>query len=174
MVQDTGIEPPTWARWAAWGTVAAVAPSAVWRVLVGIGVDLGWSDEQLAFQHIPGGGTVYVIGLSVASLSCAALTFALVSPWGERFPRWFGSVAGRQVPPALPAITATVGAVAVLLIVAMSARNWDRVSGFADRPDSGWARLMAACYAPAALWPVLLLAVTADYWRRHRRLSAHG
>ncbi|WP_431953032.1 hypothetical protein [Nocardia lijiangensis] len=30
------IEPSGWTRWAAWGTVAAVAPSAAWRVLVGL------------------------------------------------------------------------------------------------------------------------------------------
>ncbi|NNH73158.1 hypothetical protein HLB23_25425 [Nocardia uniformis] len=162
--------PATWANLAAWGTLLSVLPSGVWRVLVGLGVDLGWSAEQLEFQQVPGSGTVYMIVLSAASLGCAAMTFALVKPWGERIPSWFPVVAGRRVPPALPATVSLIGAAMLTSIVIMSVANWDRVSGFSDNPKSGWAVLMAACYLSAAAWPILLLAVTVDYLRRHRRI----
>ena len=52
----------------------------------------------------------------------------------------------------------------------MTLPNWERVSGFADNPESGWHLFMVACYAPALLWPPLLLAVTIQYAvRRSRR-----
>ncbi|RJO75564.1 hypothetical protein D5S18_14105 [Nocardia panacis] len=162
-------QPPVWAQWAAWGTVLAVIPSAVWRVSVGLGVDLGWSDEHLRLEQIPGRGTTYVIQLSVLSIGCAAMTFALVRPWGERFPRWIPWLGGRRVWPAVPATVSLAGGLAVAAIVVVSALRWDGVSGFADNPHSPWAKLMIACYAPAALWPILLFAVTGDYIRRHLR-----
>ena len=48
------------------------------------------------------------------------------------------------------------------------------VGGFADDPTSGWASLMALCYAPALLWGPLLAAVTMAYWRRRRSAGARS
>lgn len=45
------------------------------------------------------------------------------------------------------------------------------MSGFADHPTSGWALLMDACYAPAAPWAPLVIAVTVTYLRRRVRGS---
>ncbi len=78
---------PRWAARAAYVAALSVVPSAVWRTAVGIGVPLGWSDEQLRSQQIPGSGTVYVLALSVVSIGAAALTLGLVHPWGEVTPR---------------------------------------------------------------------------------------
>lgn len=159
--------PPRWARVAAWATVACVTPSAVWRTAVGIGVDLGWSSEQLERQAIPGAGTVYVIVLSLLSFVGAGLTLRLVRPDGDRLPGWVPVFGGRRLPTAAVVGASLTGVGVVGWIGVMSVRNWDRVSGFADQPGSRWELLMAACYAPALLWAPLLLAVTGSYVRRN-------
>lgn len=157
---------PRWAVVTAWATVASVIPSAVWRVAVGLGVPLGWSQRQLDAQAIPGWGTAYVIALSLLSLAAATLTLGLVQPWGERLPARLTILGDRSVPRAVVVGFAIAGAVAVLAICVLSILNWDAVSGFRDRPRSGWALLMIACYLPALLWSPLLLATTWAYWRR--------
>ncbi|HEY5821314.1 MAG TPA: hypothetical protein VIT20_05030 [Propionibacteriaceae bacterium] len=160
---------PRWAFIAAWSTVACVVPSGLWRTAVGLGAPLGWSAEHLALERIPGFGTAYVIGLSLGSLLASALTLGLVYRWGERFPDWVPGLGGRQLPVVPVVVVALLGALVVALICVLSIVNWDSVSGFADRPDSGWARLMMACYLPALLWAPLLAAVTVVYARRRGR-----
>jgi len=66
----------------------------------------------------------------------------------------------------LVAAVAVAGVVVVSGIAGLSITHWSSVSGFSDRPTSGWALLMAACYATALLWPPLLLTVTLAYVRR--------
>lgn len=167
VTEPTATRPPAqWAVRLARATVACVVPSSAWRVAVGLGADLGWSESQLERQHIPGAGTVYVIVLSVLSLVAAGLTIGLVRPWGERLPSRLG---GRAFPGGAVVATAILGASIVGWMTIMSLRNWEQVSGFGDDRRSGWARLMIACYAPAALWAPMLLAVTWDRWRRRRR-----
>ena len=163
---------PRWAHAAACAAVASVTPSAIWRVAVGLGVDLGWSADQLERQDIPGTGTAYVIGLSSLSLVGAGLTLRLVRPDGDRVPGWVPVVGGRRVPVSAVVAVSLAGAVVVGWAAVMSVQSWDRVSGFADRPGSRWELLMAACYAPALLWAPLLLAVTGSYARRTLRRPA--
>ena len=160
---------PRWAHAAAWAAVACVIPSAIWRTAVGVGVDLGWSADQLERQHIPGTGTVYVFTLSALSLVGAASTLRLVRPDGDRVPGWVPVLGGRRVPVTVVVAVSLAGVLVVGWAAVMSVRSWDQVSGFADQPGSGWALLMAACYAPALLWAPLLLAVTASYARRSAR-----
>ncbi len=82
------------------------------------------------------------------------------------FPSWLPAVGGRRVPTLLAVGAAVLGALAVGAIVLLSILRWEQVSGFAERPGSGWARLMVACYLPAVLWPPLLAVVAVAYWRR--------
>lgn len=157
---------PRWAVVAAWATLACVVPSCVWRTAVGLGVALGWSEEQLRLQRIPGSGTIYVISLSIASLVAAGLTLGLIYRWGERVPPAVPAIGGRRVPILLAAGLALCGVGAVATIMWLSIVNWSQVSGFADQSPSGWSALMVAAYAPAILWAPLLLAVTIAYVRR--------
>ncbi len=159
---------PGWAVACARGAVASVIPSAVWRTLVGIGVPLGWSQEQLDLERIPGQGTIYVIALSVLSIAAASLTLGLVRPWGDRVPASVPGLGGRRIPTSLVVLLSGAGIAAVSWIVIGSIVNWSSVSGFAERPTSGWALLMLACYLPAALWPVLLAAATIAFVHRRR------
>lgn len=157
---------PRWAVVCAWATVACVLPSSAWRTAVGLGIPLGWSRAHLLLERIPGYGTFYVIWLSVASIAAAALTLGLVYPWGEHVPTRIPVLGGRSLPVWLVTATAVVGALSITGIVGLSIAHWSNVSGFSDRPTSGWALFMVACYAPATLWPPLLLATTAAYSRR--------
>lgn len=162
-------EAPRWAVLAAYTAFACVIPSSLWRAAVGLGVPLGWTEAQLRLEHIPGDGTRYVLALSVLSLAAAALTVGLVHRWGQVVPDWVPVLGRRQVPVLAVVIPATLGALVVTALAAASALNWDRFSGFADNPDSGWAVLMTLCYAPAMLWGPMLLAVTIDHARRRHR-----
>ncbi len=163
---------PRWAVVCAWATPGCVIPSGIWRTLVGIGVPLGWTDEQLRLERIPGFGTGYVIVLTLVTVSAAALTLGLVYPWGDRVPAWVPGAGGRRIPTWLPVSLATAGAATVAVLVALSVIHWSDVSGFADRPRSGWALLMLGCYLPAGLWPGLLLTVTWSYLRRRTRTGS--
>lgn len=162
---------PQWAVLTAWGAVACVVPSSVWRTAVGLGVPLGWSQAHLRLERIPGYGTVYVIWLSVASIAAAALTLGLVYRLGDHVPSWVPRLGGRRLPVRLVAGLAVAGALVVAGIVALSIAHWSTVSGFSERPRSAAALLMVACYAPAILWAPLLLATTFAYVRR--RTSHH-
>ena len=160
---------PRWAVLAAYAAIVSVVPSGLWRTAVGLGVPLGWSDAQLRSQHIPGDGTRYVISLTGLSVGAALLTLGLIYRWGEVVPRWIPALGSRRIPPLVVVVASTAGALVVMDLGIASVVHWHNVSGFADRPDSGWATLMALCYAPALLWGPLLIAATLAYWRRRHR-----
>ena len=160
---------PRWAVLTAWGALASVVPSSIWRTAVGLGVPLGWSPAHLRLEHIPGSGTAYVIWLSVASVAAAALTLGLVYHWGEQVPSWVPVLGGRRLPVRPVVAMAVAGALLVAVLIALSIAHWPAVSGFRERPASAPALLMLACYAPAVLWPPLLLATSFAYARRRTR-----
>lgn len=159
---------PRWAVVAAYAAVLSVVPSGLWRTAVGLGVPLGWSRAHLRLEHIPGGGTWYVLSLTFLSVGAALLTLGLIHGWGEIVPSWVPLLGGRRIPVLVAVVPAIAGAVIVSVLAVISVLNWDRVSGFADRPHSGFAVFMDVCYAPAALWGPLLIAVTVAYWVRRR------
>jgi len=159
---------PRWAVWAAWGCLLCVAPSGVWRTAVGFGVDLGWDRTQLELEQVPGAGTAYVVWLTVASIVAAGASLGLVQTWGERVPGPVPVLGGRRIPTTLVVAVAGAGVLATTYLVVGSITHWSSVSGFAARPTSAQALLMAACYAPAALWPVLLAACLAAFVARRR------
>ena len=165
---------PRWAVVAAWATVGCVIPSSAWRSAAGFGAGLGMSDEWRELQQIPGPGTVYVLSLSVLSIVFASLTLGLVYPWGERVPARVPVVGGRGYPTWLVAGLAAAGVVPLVVIVVLSAANWDVLIGAAGQPSTGWKMLATACYAPAALWPALVTAVTVAYVRRRAQLPARA
>ncbi|SDW47285.1 hypothetical protein SAMN05216215_1003221 [Saccharopolyspora shandongensis] len=54
------------------------------------------------------------LGLALAATGGAALTWGLIRPWGERFPRWIPGAAGRPVPVDLAVVPALTVSVLVL------------------------------------------------------------
>jgi hypothetical protein len=160
---------PRWAETAA--RLAALTPvlSTIWRLPLMFGAAMGMDAAfmQDMMSHPFWLRFLYLSCLGVLSDGLALLTFALVRPWGERFPRWAPGVAGRRVPVLLVAAPAVVGGVAATAITVATSIRWSgKMNGW-----NGWSVLMTGPYAPLLLWGPLVLIVTAHYVSR-RRLSS--
>ncbi len=90
------------------------------------------------------------LGLALASVVGAVLTWGLIRPWGERFPRWMVGLAGRRVPPDLAVMPALV--VAGLILAASRAI----VVGAIDSRADAWRELaeVPLVSLPHLLWPL--------------------
>lgn len=159
------LKPQRWVVVAAWGAFLATVPSAVWRVLMIVGLMPGTEDLrtfELADDAVL--GYAYVFGLSIVQLAAGFLTIGLVRPWGERF-------LGRGVPLTPVVIIATLGGLAVVWLFDVSLLS---AIAAGQRPDDGRVSglplaVMVACYAPVFLWGPLELVATAGYWLRRRQ-----
>ncbi|SFC49150.1 hypothetical protein SAMN04487968_10753 [Nocardioides terrae] len=144
-------------------------PSGVWRIVLGCGVSMGFSQASLDDQGFPGRGTLMVVFLTALTEGLALLSLGLVRPWGEVVPGWVPRLHGRRIPAGPVIAAATVGGVLLSAIWAFALHGlltgeMDEISG------RGWHALVIACYLPAILWGPLLLWLTHQY--RRRRLSA--
>lgn len=149
--------PQPWARVSAYGAFAVTVPSAMWRVLMVAGLLPG--TDALRADHLrEAGGPGYVLLLSAIQLLTGALSLGLVRPWGERIGGW-------RLPTWGVAAVATAGALAVTALFTVEL-PWALLHG--ERPDGGLVEgpalaILAACYAPIALWGPLLLTATWGY-----------
>jgi hypothetical protein len=146
--------PARWAVAAAYAVPLCVLPSAIWRLSIALG---GGAD--------PAG---YLVFLSVLSMALALSTLVLVHRRGERLP-------ARPV-----TVLALAGGSALVLISVyfflnqafhFVDRGWSP-SGFQDgvvHEKPGWDVLKY--YVPLLAWGPLVLAVAADFRRRHARSS---
>lgn len=153
-----------WAELAAWGAFLATIPSAIWRVLMILGLLPG--TEDLREFELAGDASLayaYVFSLSIVQISAGFLAVGLVRPWGER-------VFGRRVPLTPALIFAVLGGLAVIWLFDVSLTA-ALLTG--HRPDDGRVSgaplvLMVTCYAPIMLWGPLELVATVGYWLRRR------
>lgn len=160
---------PRWVRVCGSAAIAAALPTVVWRVVVGLGADLGTPRGWRQAQALPGTGTVYVLSLSVVQLGAALVTLVLVRPGGDRVPAWIHARGNRRLPVVLVVGCSGAGIAALLFLCVASAIHWDNVDPFSGAPPTAWAWLCWACYAVAPLWPLLLAATTIGYARTRRR-----
>jgi hypothetical protein len=176
-IQAPAAAPPeTYPRWARWVTHAAVLPplpSGIWRLAMAVGIPVGFSRDQLARGHVPGWGSLYLVGLSAVSEACALLTLGFIRPWGVVFPRWMPALGGRRVPPAVAIVPATLAALLLTFVSVQVCLATDK--GFQADPEPGYptgaaAFVMLATYLPLLVWGPLLAAATVGYWLRVRRL----
>jgi len=159
------LEPARWMVWAAWGAFISTVPSAVWRVLMIVGLMPG--TQELRRFELAGDaslGYVYVFALSIVQLTAGFLTVGLIRPWGEQ-------IFGRRVPLMPVLLVATLGGFAVVWLF-----NVSMVGGLVagQRPDAGLVSgaplaVLVACYAPILLWGPLELLATVGYGLRRRR-----
>lgn len=156
---------PRWAVWAAWATVLCTAPSCVWRVAAGFGVDVGFTGELGRLYHGPS-FIFYVWTLTIVSQAAAFLSFGLVRPWGERVPKWMPWLRGRRIPPLVAIVPATIGALTVTTATAVIALMDGGPLSHPDFPHGTAGLVLRICYAPLLVWGPLLLAITVDYARR--------
>ncbi|WP_425247447.1 hypothetical protein [Streptomyces sp. NEAU-NA10] len=157
---------PRWAHRAAAAVLWVNLPSAAWRVAVVLGVPLGLGESEYDAMLLPGWGLLILPLLSLAQEGLAWLTYGLVRPWGEVWPRWIPYLGGRPVPVLAAVVPAALGAVActvygVLLV-------WTTLHSQMDvEPWGQW--LVNLCYLPLVAWGPLLGAVTVHYYRRRTR-----
>lgn len=112
------------------------------------------------------------LGLAAASVCGAWLTWGLIRPWGERFPRWMVGLAGRSVPIGLAVVPALV--VATLVATASRAIIVGMVTpGAVDWDEQGTNPLILV---PQILWPLwaYALAMAALNYRERRQLGEIG
>jgi hypothetical protein len=134
-----------WGRVAVWVAAAVPVGYAATRFAWAFGIPLGFSTDQLRDmdEEMPG---IWWGGAALAGMGLAGsvLTFGLIRPWGERFPRWIPVLRGRRVPVPLAVVPALVVAAAVTSAGLMFARVL-----YLD-PDPGKLAMMG----PGLLWPV--------------------
>ncbi|MBM6401412.1 hypothetical protein [Phycicoccus sonneratiae] len=153
---------PRWAVTCAHVAALTPLPSGLWRVLLAVGVPVGYSaGEARALFDAPGWGSVYLVGLSVLLEGLGLLTLGLVRPWGERVPTWVPRRGGRPLRGRRVATAALVGAVLLTLVWVPTAVLWWVVPG--DGALTGPARVwVGLLYVPLALWGPLLGLVAWD------------
>ncbi|MBO2453460.1 hypothetical protein J4573_40650 [Actinomadura barringtoniae] len=103
--------PSAAARWGRWATYAAMVvplPYPVARLVEAIGIPLGFTDTA---DQEPVTLALMMTFLAFLAFGGIALTFGLVRPWGEIFPRWIPYLRGRRVPVAAAVVPATAAAV---------------------------------------------------------------
>ena len=156
-------------RAAAYAVPVCVLPSALWRLHA-----VFWG-SQACFHGT--GEKVYVVSLSVVSLTAACLTVGLVSRWGELLPGWLPAVGGRTVNATAATVAAGLGVVLIFALYAYAVLNpifewrqpppYDPACPPPDQTAGAW--LAYAAYVPLLLWGPLLLVVTISYHRRRAR-----
>jgi len=169
-------------RWAAVAVVLiplTVLPSSVWRIAVVWflppegGAGAGDLPSWLPIE-------VWVLALSIGSELLAGSAFVLVAGWGEVFPRWVPGVGGKEVPVALVAGPAIMGATVLTMVTvaaAVTGASGRNVRGEPLPPDYPLhfrdlgGIVSVAAYAPLLLWGPLLAAAAVAYWRRRCRLA---
>ncbi|MFI0467521.1 hypothetical protein ACH347_25875 [Saccharopolyspora sp. 5N102] len=103
-------------------------------------------------------GILAPLGLALAATGGAVLTWGLIRPWGERFPRWIPWAAGRRVPIDL----AAAPPLAVSLLVVAASKTL-LAPAFA-KSELGWDDVLIVI--PMYLWPlwsVALVLATVNY-----------
>ncbi|MEV0401677.1 hypothetical protein [Actinoallomurus sp. NPDC050550] len=163
-----GADVPRWAVVAAWATVLCTVPSSIWRLALGVGVDVGFTG-RLGHMYTGTAILAYVLFLSVASQAAAFLTLGLVRPWGEVVPGWVPWLGGRRIPPLVAIVPASVGAVAVMGLCAAVTLTSHGPLDNPDFPQGTAGVIMDVCYAPLLAWGPLVAVLTIAYARRRAR-----
>ncbi|WP_207928783.1 hypothetical protein [Actinomadura sp. 6K520] len=163
---------PRWADVVAHIIPLTVLPSGLWRIALGLGVPVGFTEgsELTDFPHPI--GTPYVFSLSILAELFALLAIGLVRPWGEVFPRWFPLVAERRVPVSFAVGAASLGAAAVTYLSVDTAFVWSEAMALPGSPDGFAETVMTAAYAPCLAWGPLLAVLTVHYCYRRRAQRA--
>ena len=164
-----------WGRWATGVAITVPLLYAATRYLWALGVPFGISEQFLREGQAMG---LWWAGAALATLAVggAGLTFGLIQPWGEVFPRWIPLLGGRRVPISLAVIPAALVSVLVTSAGLMFVRlvlTGGLTDVFVFAEDLGWGAL-----APELLWPVwgvaLATATLAYHYRRRGRCRHCG
>jgi hypothetical protein len=162
-----------WGRTAVYVAMVAPVVYAITRYAWALGIPLGISNEVLRSGQESG---EWISGLFLATFGLvgAALMLGLTQRWGEVFPRWVPSLAGRRVPIALAVVPASI--VSVLLIVG-GITVWSAYAQMADAA-AGSGQNVQIVVGPVVLFPIwgaaLAVATLGYYYRRRGPCSVCG
>ena len=142
-----------WSSWARWGrpavAVAVVVPVlyAITRIAWAMGIPLGVGPDMLdELGSVKWAG----LGLALAAVAGAVVTWGLVARWGEVFWRWVPRVGGHPVPLAMALVPGFLVAGAV---TSAGLSFWRMIfAGYlwtVPGATSDW-----AAWAPEMLWPL--------------------
>lgn len=139
---------------AAWAAFLSTLPSAVWRVLMILGLLPGTGDLRALHANEEG----YVWGLSLVQVTCGFLCLGLIRPWGER-------LGGVTINRWIPTVLGTLGGLGATWLFTISMSR--QIFGGA-RPDQYTVHgaplaIMMAAYLPILLWGPLTLLATLGY-----------
>jgi hypothetical protein len=101
-----------WGRTAVFVSVLMPMAYCLTRWAWALGISLG--DPTSMVAEMDSGVRLAAAFLATSGLGGAVLTFGLIRPWGEVFPRWMVGLAGKRVPIMLAVIPATL--VSVLFV----------------------------------------------------------
>ena len=156
-----------WGRWATYAAMAIPIGYATTRFAWALGLPLGISEAFLREGRAAGMWTAGA-ALGAVAVAGALLTFGLIRPWGEVFPRWIPAIGGKRVPLA----TAIAPAAFVAALVTSAGFGVVR-SVAATGLKGGW-----GARGPGLLWPLwglaLGVATLAYYYRRRGPCSECG
>jgi hypothetical protein len=140
-------------------------PTALWRLLLVLGLPAGFTERGLTVLDIDGSGRFYPLALSVPTELAALLTLGLVRPWGETAPGWVPALGGRRIPARLVVTLASIGTVVLLVLWTPFVLWW--TLDHHDMTRTGH-DVVGLLYLPLVAWGPLLGAVTLSFARRHR------
>ena len=112
-----------------------------------------------------------MLALVVVETLATLAVLGLVRPWGEVWPRWVPGLGGRRIPPMFVVTAASLGALAVSLIVGSTFYN---ITTMTMRGQTnpvlqmhGWYRVFGLVhYVPWILWPIGLWIAIVGFARR--------
>ncbi|BCJ36250.1 hypothetical protein Athai_37530 [Actinocatenispora thailandica] len=159
-----------WAELVAHLIPLVVLPSGLWRLALAFGLPTGALAAGAAPQ-IGVGTQIYIVCLTLLSESVALLSFGLVRPWGEVFPRWLPLIGGRPVRRWFATTVASTGALALAGLWAFAFVNYFDGNNGIGFTTPFWHAVFLACYLPVTLWVPLLVALIVAY---HRRRGQNG
>ncbi|MFG2293148.1 hypothetical protein [Streptomyces sp. NPDC048603] len=150
-----------------------VLPSCVWRLLIALGVPMGWGPgSDLHHSYYPGPASLVLLFVCALQEAAGLLSLGLVQRWGERVPRRVPGLGGRRIHPVVALVPAVLGTLAVTGITLLGAWVWnDTNSANPDAPTGFFGWVFALTYAPMLLWGPLLGILTVAYARRRRALG---
>ncbi|MER5930260.1 hypothetical protein [Streptomyces sp. NPDC002054] len=145
-------------------------PSCLWRLLIALGVPMGWGPgSDLHHSYFPGWASLVLLSVCALQEAAGLLSLGLVQRWGEQVPRWVPGWGGRRIHPAVALVPAALGALAVTGITFLGAWVWnDTNAANPNSPTGFFGSVFTLTYAPLLLWGPLLGILTVAYWRRRR------
>ncbi len=162
----SSIEAARWGRIAVYVGMLAPVVYALTRYAWVLGIPWGMTEEHLRWGQENGN---WISGLFLANFGLvgAFLMLGLVQRWGEVFPRWMISLAGRRVPIALAVVPASVMSVLFMVCgITVGSQFAQMAEAAAVVGENVW--VVAGPILLFPVWAVSLAVATLGYYYRSR------